>query len=101
MPLTSEEQRLINDIKSHTVSHDTEAVELVMRLVAIIERLTPPVWNVGDRVMAIDYKGERLGKGRVIASQRHHGEYMKVHLDTGMEVTVPQAMAKRLVKVKK
>jgi hypothetical protein len=95
MPLTPDEQRFIDEVKARRYHAGGDEVQ---RLLNIIERLTPPVFSVGDRVIAVDHKGERLGRGRVVASQRYEGKYMKVKLDGGIEVTVPQAMAKRLVK---
>jgi hypothetical protein len=53
--------------------------------------------------MARDYKGNALGKGRVIWTQppREYGPYMKVQLDaTGMTVIVPMRTSNRLVKAK-
>lgn len=55
-------------------------------------------FRVGERVAAYDYKGDLVGRGRVVASQLENGLYMKVKLDGGVETVVPQAKAKRLVK---
>lgn len=92
MPLSAEERRFIEDIRAR---HDPD--DEAIRLIEIIERITPTIFSVGDRVMAINYKGERLGRGRVTASQRENGFYMRVKVDNGPEVVVPQGMSKRLL----
>jgi len=68
-----------------------------IQLVHALRTVMPVIHSVGSRVMAINYKGERLGKGRVTASQRENGPWMKVRLDTGGEIVVPQGTSKRLV----
>jgi hypothetical protein len=52
--------------------------------------------------MARDYKGNALGRGKVIWAQppREYGPYMKVKLDTGMTVIVPMRTSNRLVRAK-
>jgi hypothetical protein len=53
----------------------------------------------GDRVVARDWRGQPLGRGKVIWSQpkEFYGPYMKVRLDSGALVTVPMHTSNRLL----
>ena len=57
-------------------------------------------FRVGERVMARDWMGKNVGKGRVIWTQppQFYGPYMKVRLDDGLQAIVPMHKSARLVK---
>lgn len=56
-------------------------------------------FQIGDRIMAYDHKGQRHGKGTVVKSRdRRLLEYIRVQLDDGVAVYFKEALCKRLVR---
>jgi hypothetical protein len=62
--------------------------------------MTSTKFEVGDRVMAYNHKGEREGKGTVVPSQdKRLIDYVKIQLDdSGMAIYFADENVKKLVK---